>query len=61
MSPFVSLPVAIIYTNELIERREENGLRIYRYALNDVGTSLFCTVKLTKDDKIADIQVSSHL
>jgi len=54
----LSLPIAIIYTNELIERREENGLRIYRYVMNDMGTSLFCTVKLTKDDKIAGLQLA---
>lgn len=54
----LSLPVAIIYTSELIERRKENGLRIYRYVLNDLGTSLFCTIKLTKDDKVADLEVS---
>jgi len=53
-----SLPIAIIYTNELIERREENGLRLYRYMLNDLGTTLFCTVKLTKDDKIASLRLS---
>ena len=53
----LSLPVALIYTNELIERREENGLRIYRYMLNDLGTTLFCTVKLTNDDKIASLQL----
>ncbi len=56
----LSLPVAIIYTNELIERREENALRVYRYAMNDLGSSLFCTVKLTKDDKIASFQVSTE-
>jgi len=56
----LSLPVAIIYTNELIERREENGLRIYRYAMNDLGTTLFCTVGLSKDDKIASLQLSSE-
>jgi CubicO group peptidase (beta-lactamase class C family) len=54
----LSLPIAIIYTNELIERREENGGRIFRYVLNDMGTSLFCTVKLTKDDKIASLHLS---
>lgn len=53
----LSHPIAIIHTNELIERREENGLRIYRYALNDLGTTLFCTVKLTRDDKIASLQL----
>jgi len=54
----LSLPIAIIYTNELIERREENGLRIYRYVMTDLGITLFCTVKLTKDDKIASLQLS---
>ena len=54
----LSLPIAIIYTNELIERREENDLRIYRYALNDIGATLFCTVSLTRDDKVADLQLS---
>jgi CubicO group peptidase (beta-lactamase class C family) len=52
----LSLPIAIIYTNELIERREENGLRVYRYMLSDMGTTLFCSVKLTKDDKVASLQ-----
>lgn len=53
----LSLPIAIIYTSELIERREENGLRTYRYLLNDMTKSLSCTVKLTKDDKIAHFQL----
>lgn len=54
----LSLPVAIIYTNELIGRREESGLRIYRYVMTDLGITLFCTVKLTKDDKIASLRLS---
>jgi CubicO group peptidase (beta-lactamase class C family) len=56
----LSLPIAIIYTNELIERREENGLRVYRYMFNDLGMTLFCTVKLTKDDKITNFQLESE-
>lgn len=56
----LSLPIAIIYTSELIERTEENGLRVYRYMLNDLGTTLFCTVKLMKDDKIVSLQVRSE-
>ena len=56
----LSLPIAIIYTNELIERREENGLRNYRYVLTDLGKTLFCTVALTKDDKISSFQLSSE-
>jgi hypothetical protein len=31
---------------------------VYRYTINDLGATLFCTVKLTKDDKIADFQLS---
>jgi CubicO group peptidase (beta-lactamase class C family) len=45
---------------EPVERREENGLRIYRYAFADLGTTLFATVSLTKDDKIADVAVSAE-
>jgi CubicO group peptidase (beta-lactamase class C family) len=53
----LSLPVAVIYTNELIEQREGTGFRTYRYFLNDMTRTLACTVKLTKDDKIADFQL----
>lgn len=48
----LSLPIALIFTNELIEKKEENGLRVYRYAFNDIGKTIFCTVKLTSADKI---------
>ncbi len=53
----LSLPIAIIYTNQLLERREENGLRLHRYLLTDVGHSWFCTVALTRDEKIAGVQL----
>jgi CubicO group peptidase (beta-lactamase class C family) len=56
----LSLPSAVIHTNELIERREENDLRVYRYSLTDLGVSLFCTIKLMKDDKIASLQLSAE-
>ena len=48
----LSLPIALIFTNELVEKKEENGLRVYRYAFNDIGKTIFCTVKLTSADKI---------
>src|SRR5678816_4507440 len=32
-----SLPVAIIHSSELIERRTEGNLRVYRYLLTDLG------------------------
>ena len=52
-----SLPVAIIHSSELIERKTENNLRVYRYLLTDIGRSAICTVKLTSDDKIASLQL----
>ncbi len=53
----LSLPVAVIHMSELVERRDEGELRVYRYMLSDIGTTLFCTVKLTKDDKFAEFQI----
>ncbi len=52
-----SLPVAIIHSSELVEQRNDNNLRLYRYLLTDIGRSLLCTVKLTQDDKVASIAV----
>ena len=53
-----SLPVAIIHSSELVERKNENNLRVYRYLLTDIGSSLSCTVKLTPDDKVSAIEVA---
>jgi CubicO group peptidase (beta-lactamase class C family) len=53
-----SLPVAIIHSSELIESRVESGLRVNRYLLTDIGRSLSCTVNLTKDGKVAAIEVT---
>jgi CubicO group peptidase (beta-lactamase class C family) len=52
-----SLPVAIIHSSELIEQRTENGRRVFRYLLTDIGASLTLTVQLTADNKIASIQM----
>jgi len=52
-----SLPVAIIHSSELVERRSEDNIRVYRYLLTDIGRSLICTVKLTPDDKVSLIEV----
>ena len=48
----LSLPIALIFTSELVERKDENGLRVYRYALTDVGKTIFCTVRLESGDKL---------
>ncbi|HEU4930705.1 MAG TPA: serine hydrolase domain-containing protein, partial [Pyrinomonadaceae bacterium] len=53
-----SLPAAIIHSSELIERKTENNLRIYRYLLTDIGRSAICTVKLTPDDKLASMELA---
>ncbi len=53
----LSLPIALIFTNELIEKKEENGLRVYRYAFNDIGKTLYCTIKLTSADKIDSLSL----
>jgi len=52
-----SLPVAIIHSSELVERRTEGDVRVYRYLLTDIGRSLLCTIKLTPDDKVSSIEV----
>jgi hypothetical protein len=49
--------VAIIHSSELIERKTESDLRVYRYLLTDIGRSAVCTVKLTPDDKVASIEL----
>ena len=52
-----SLPVAIIQSSELIDRKTENNLRVYRYLLTDIGRSAICIVKLTPDNKVASVQL----
>ena len=56
----LSLPIAIIYTNELVEQREQSGARTYRYALHDLGKTLFCTADLTAEGKISGFELSTE-
>ena len=53
----LSLPVAVIHSSEFVDWTRENNLRVFRYLLTDIGSSLSCTVKLTPYDKIASIEV----
>ena len=53
----LSLPVAIISSEELIERRDEGRLRVYRYLFTDIGQTLSLTMKVTNDDKIAAFEL----
>ncbi len=48
----LTLPIAIFHSEELVERRDENGFRIYRYLFNDIGKTLSLTIKLTAEDKL---------
>ncbi len=52
-----SLPAAIIHSSELIERKTENNLRVYRYLLTDMNRSTICIVKLKPDDTIASVEL----
>lgn len=54
----LTLPIAIIHSEEFIERRDEDGLRVYRYLFNDIPRTLSLTLKLTKDDLIAGIELA---
>lgn len=54
----LTLPIAILHSEELIERRDENGLRVYRYVFNDIPRTLSLTIRLTRDDKIAAFDLS---
>lgn len=54
----LSLPVAVISSSlDLVGRGEEGDLRVYRYILTDLGRTFFCTIKLTKDGGIDDLQL----
>ena len=55
----LSLPVAVINSSEFVERSTETTLRVHRYLLTDLGTSLLCTIKLTPDQKISSLEVRS--
>jgi len=55
----LSLPVAVIHLGELVERRDEDNLRVFRYCLTDIGKTISCTVKLTKNDKIASLEIET--
>lgn len=54
----LTLPIAIIHSEELLERRDESGLRVYRYMFNDISKTLSLTLKLTKDDLIAGVELA---
>lgn len=54
----LNLPIALIHEAELVERREKDGVRHYRYMLTDLGKTVFCTVQLTKGDQIAGLQLT---
>jgi CubicO group peptidase (beta-lactamase class C family) len=56
----LSLPVAVIHLSELVEKKVVGDLRVYRYAIVDIGQSMVCTVKLRQDDKIAGIEIGSE-
>jgi hypothetical protein len=56
----LSLPAAVISSLELVSRKDEGEFRAYRYLLIDVSQTLICTIKLTRDNKIADLEVQTN-
>jgi D-alanyl-D-alanine carboxypeptidase len=54
----LTLPIAIFHSEELVEQRNENGLRTYRYNFNDIGKTLSLTIKLTRENKIAEFDLA---
>jgi CubicO group peptidase (beta-lactamase class C family) len=57
----LTLPVAIFHSEELVERRNENGIRVYRYIFNDIGKTLSLEIKLDAQDKIAAFNLNATL
>ena len=49
------------YCSPVTTECDGNGLRIYRYLLTDIGKTLSCTVRLTKEDKIAGFELTEHV
>jgi CubicO group peptidase (beta-lactamase class C family) len=45
---------------EIVERNEEGGSRLYRYRVTFKERILFCRVKLTKENRIAEFQLQSE-
>jgi len=46
-------PLGEIKSIELMERREEEGLRVYRYRVSYKDAIVVCSIRLSKDNKIA--------
>jgi len=57
----LTLPVAIFHSEELVERRNENGFRVYRYIFNDIGKTLSLEIKLDAQDKIEAFNLNATL
>jgi len=50
----LSLPVAVIHLSELVKRSDDGTLT---YLLTDIGQTLVCTVRVTKENKIAALEL----
>ena len=53
----LSLPIAVIYTSEMVSENTIDGHRIYRHLLSDVLESLVVTIDFGPDGKVADLKV----
>ena len=57
----LTLPPAMIGTLELVARGDDNGLRVYRYAITDLDATSVFTISLTTDGRIAALDLSAAI
>jgi CubicO group peptidase (beta-lactamase class C family) len=56
----LSIPIAVIFSSELLDRSENSGMRKYRFLLSDVTKSFICTATLNASDEIAELDLKPH-
>jgi len=56
----LSIPVAVIFTSDLLDRHDDGGMRKYRYLLSDVTKSFVCTVIVNSNDEIDALDIDEH-
>lgn len=56
----LSIPIAVIFTSDLIDRHEKGAVTTYRYLLSDVVKSFICTVSLNSDSEITALEIEQY-
>ena len=53
----LSIPIAVIFTSDVIERREKGSVTTYRYLLSDVTKSFISTIRLNPKGEITALDI----